>query len=88
MRIGLNRSDAQLISDDVTATSRGNATKSKSVENGDNFSEDTVSISNLVAQALQTPDVRQSKTERLQQSVWTGEYRIDPSAIAEAMRSK
>ena len=85
MRIGLNRSDLQSISGDVTATSRGNG-KRESVENSDNFPEDTVSIGNLVSRALQTPDVRQSKIEQLQQSVLTGQYQIDPRAVAEAMR--
>ena len=85
MRIGLNRSDLQSISGDVTATSRGNG-KRESVENSDNFPEDTVSIGNLVSRALQTPDVRQSKIEQLQRSVLTGQYQIDPRAVAEAMR--
>ncbi len=88
MRIGLNTPNPQPISNGATATSRGNATQRESVEQGKSLPEDTVTISNLAAQALQTPEIRQAEIERLQESVQTGRYQIDPQAIAEAMLKK
>ena len=88
MRIGLNTPTPEPISEGVSATSRGNAAQPESVEKGESFPEDTVTIGNLAAQALQTPEIRQQQVERLQQSVLTGQYKIDALAIAEAMLNR
>jgi anti-sigma28 factor (negative regulator of flagellin synthesis) len=44
-----------------------------------------VSVTSLTTQALQTPAVRQDVVNSLQQSFASGQYRLDPSAMAAAM---
>jgi len=84
MRIGLNRPEPEPISPGPSATASSKATRPESSENGE-LPEDTVTVGNLSTRALQTPEVRQQEVERLQQSVLTGQYKIDTRAIAEAM---
>ncbi|MFZ0284119.1 MAG: flagellar biosynthesis anti-sigma factor FlgM [Terriglobales bacterium] len=87
MRIGLNSPDLQGVSNQTAATSTAaaGATRPESAEGADSFPEDTVTISSLALQALQTPDVRHDQVASLQQSVSDGQYELDPGAIAEAM---
>ena len=85
MRIGLNRPEPEPISPGPSATASSNATRPESAENNESLPEDTVTVGNLSTRALQTPEVRQQEVERLQQSVLTGQYKIDTRAIAEAM---
>jgi flagellar biosynthesis anti-sigma factor FlgM len=87
MRIGLNPSDLQGVTNETAATSTAAAGKTRpaSGEEGDSFPEDTVTISSLALRALQTPELRHDQVDTLQQSVSAGQYELDPSAIAEAM---
>lgn len=43
------------------------------------------SIGSLVSQALTSPEIRQEKVQALQQQVSSGQYKLDPEKIAEAM---
>jgi flagellar biosynthesis anti-sigma factor FlgM len=87
MRIGLNSTDLQNVSNETATapTAAPGKPRPASNDNGDSFPEDTVSISSLALRALQTPDVRHDQVGSLQKSVSDGEYELDPSAIAEAM---
>lgn len=88
MRIGPNIPDLEGIS----AASTGNASSASkanpAAEENESFPEDTVTISTLTAKALQTPEVRQDKVDSLHQSVSSGQYQLDPYAIAAAMVSE
>lgn len=87
MRIGPEIPDLQGTSTDRTASSSpaGQTTRAASTAESDAFPEDMVSVSSLTARALQTPAVRQDVVASLQQSYASGQYRLDPSAIAAAM---
>jgi flagellar biosynthesis anti-sigma factor FlgM len=89
MRIGLNTPDAQNISTEKTAQSSTSEAKASgtSVASKDVFSGDTVSLSALASRVLQTPEIRQETVDSLRQAVSTGQYRLDPAGIAEAMRN-
>jgi flagellar biosynthesis anti-sigma factor FlgM len=43
------------------------------------------SISSLVSGAMSSPEVRQDKVQALQQSISSGQYKLDPQQIAGAM---
>ena len=43
------------------------------------------SVTTLTAKALAAGEIRQDKVEALRQAIENGEYRIEPSKIAEAM---
>ena len=47
--------------------------------------QDTVSLSSLATQALNSPEVRHDKVDSLRQAVSSGQYQIDPKAIADAI---
>jgi len=43
------------------------------------------SVQLLTNQALQSPEVRQDKVDAIRQSVSSGQYKVDPGKIADAM---
>jgi len=43
------------------------------------------SISSLVSEAMNSPEIRQDKVTSLQQAISSGQYKIDPEQIAGAM---
>ena len=90
MRIGPNLSDLQGVSTDRAENSSAAAGKPRVQSSGDSesFAEDTVSISSLAAKAMQMPAVRANKVESLRQTVASGQYKLDPQAIAAAMVSQ
>lgn len=89
MRIGSNIPDLQSISNQRTEKySAASKAHPVSTEESEGIPEDTVSISALTAKALQMPEVRQDKVALLQQSVASGQYQLDPSALAAAMMSE
>ncbi|MFZ0287159.1 MAG: flagellar biosynthesis anti-sigma factor FlgM [Terriglobales bacterium] len=45
----------------------------------------SASVGSLVAKVLDVPDIREDKVEALRQAVQSGEYKVDPAQIAEAM---
>lgn len=86
MRIGPNIPDLQGISaprsDNASSASKAHP---GTAEANDSFSEDTVTINTLTTKALQMPDIREDKVDSLRQSVSSGQYQLDPYAIAAAM---
>jgi flagellar biosynthesis anti-sigma factor FlgM len=85
MRIGLNTPDLHSVSNETAESAAAGKLRALPSEDGDSFPEDTVTISSLASQALQTPDIRHDQVGFLQQSVSSGQYELDPNAIAEAM---
>ena len=49
------------------------------------LSTDKASVDALAAQALRSPEIRQDKVEALRQSIKSGQYKVDPDAIADAI---
>lgn len=43
------------------------------------------SIASLVSEAMNSPEIRQTKVESLQQAINSGQYQIDPDKIAGGM---
>jgi flagellar biosynthesis anti-sigma factor FlgM len=88
MRIGLNPADQQSIAaDQATKSSTAVTNQSEPSPVGDQFafSQDRVTLSALATQALATPEIRQTQVDSLRQSVSSGQYQLDPNAIADAM---
>ncbi len=88
MRIGPNIPDLQGISSSRSEQTSSACSKETAVSGqvGDQFPEDMVSLGSLKSKALQTPEVREERVARLQQSVANGQYRLAPVAIAAAMQ--
>jgi negative regulator of flagellin synthesis FlgM len=55
------------------------------VEDTATLSVDSAAVNSLVAKALDAPDIRKDKVEALRQAVQSGEYKVDPALIADAM---
>jgi flagellar biosynthesis anti-sigma factor FlgM len=85
MRIGPNIPDLEGVSAARTENASSAGKANPAVEENESFPEDTVTISTLTAKALQMPEVRQDKVDSLRQSVSSGQYQVDPYAIAAAM---
>lgn len=49
------------------------------------LSTSQASIASLTAQALNMPEVRTDKVEALRQAISSGEYKVDPNQVADAM---
>ncbi|HXZ43115.1 MAG TPA: flagellar biosynthesis anti-sigma factor FlgM [Terriglobales bacterium] len=49
------------------------------------LSGDSTNAQNLTTKALEIPEVRQDKVEALRAAIKNGDYKIEPSKIAEAM---
>ncbi len=49
------------------------------------FTSDTTSVNSLVSKAMSTPDVRPDLVGQLKQAVGSGQYKLDPTAIASKM---
>ena len=49
------------------------------------LSTDKASVEALAAQALSSPEIRQDKVEVLRQAIKSGQYKLEPDGIAEAM---
>jgi flagellar biosynthesis anti-sigma factor FlgM len=91
MKIDLNNSLANLLPPDQgvkqvstsdTAATRGAA---RATQDRTTFHSDNMSVQSLTSQALDTPEIRQDKVNTLSQSVSSGTYQIDATAIAGAM---
>jgi flagellar biosynthesis anti-sigma factor FlgM len=101
MRIGLNNPDPQSVpteqasitADQVKKPSTAAINQSQpaptSISAGDGettgLSQDRVTLSALASQALGLPEVRQGAVASLRQSISNGQYKLDPSSIADAM---
>jgi negative regulator of flagellin synthesis FlgM len=79
------------------ANSIGNEPNSKQVqagtvpasepESGDRttLTSGSGSVSSLVSEAMNSPEVRQDKVQSLQQAISSGQYKLEPDKIAGAM---
>ena len=87
MRIGSNLPDLQVVATAKlgVASSATNQARQVSAEERDSVPQDEVSISVLTTQALETPEIRHDQVNNLEQSILSGEYRLDPGQIASAM---
>jgi len=88
MKIELNNSTPDPI---VTAQGK-NHSSSAATSSVHGAGEDTASLSfdhasvgSLVSQALASPQVRQDKVDALRQALSTGQFKIEPDKIAEAI---
>lgn len=54
-------------------------------EDRTSFKSDTQSLSSLVSKVLSSPEIRDDKVASLQQSINSGNYKLDPQAIAGSM---
>lgn len=86
MRIGLQSPDLQGVSRGSERTSAiANQMKPAPSGSEEGLPEDTVTISSLAMRALQTPEIREDQVGSLRQEVLSGQYKLDPQAIADAM---
>lgn len=49
------------------------------------FTSDSSSVSTLVGKAMSSPEIRQDLVSQLKQAVNSGQYQLDPNAIASSM---
>jgi flagellar biosynthesis anti-sigma factor FlgM len=89
MRIDLYNSTASQLNNDSDAkqVKSQDLAVTDATESGDRttLTSGSVSVSSLVSQAMNSPEVRQDKVESLQQAVQSGKYQLEPENIAGAM---
>ena len=88
MRVDLNRTAANEIAAEQRAkqVAAGQSAKAQqATEDKATFSTDTIAVADLTAKAMQTPEVRQDKVDSFRQAIQNGTYKVDPSAVADAM---
>jgi len=77
--------------DGVTAaqSNKPEAADSKEVQRPEEdkatLSTSQASIASLTAQALNMPEIRTDKVEALRQAISSGEYKVDPNQVADAI---
>jgi len=49
------------------------------------LSSDTVAVSSLASQAMETAPIRQDRVDSLRQAIDKGQYKLEPDKIADAM---
>ena len=49
------------------------------------LSSDTVAVSSLASQAMETSPIRQDRVDALRQAIEKGQYKLEPDKIAEAI---
>jgi flagellar biosynthesis anti-sigma factor FlgM len=87
MKIGLDSSTP-----DPIVTPRGNNNDATSTNQVHNAGEDTTAlafdrtnIGALASQAMASADVRQDKVDALRQAINSGQYKVEPDKVADAM---
>ncbi len=55
------------------------------IEDTASLSTDSVSLSSLSTQAMQSPEVRQDRVDALRQAIGNGTYSVTPQQIADAI---
>ena len=91
MRIELNNAAANQIANESTPKQiSGDKLRHDAgqVEDTATLSTDSVSISSLTTQAMQTPEIRQDKVDALRQAISSGNYKLDPAQIAGSILSE
>ena len=68
-----------------TRKARCKSPNAPNVEDKTSLSSDTLSVSSLTTQAMESPSVRQDRVEALRQQVQNGEYNLDANKIAQAI---
>jgi flagellar biosynthesis anti-sigma factor FlgM len=88
MRIDLYNSTAsELASEQTSLKNSQNAATSGAPGPQDRatLSSDTTAIGSLVSTAMSSPELRQQTIESLKQAIGSGQYQLDPQAIAASM---
>lgn len=89
MRIDLYNSAASELSSEPSSkkVQTQNISSSDASDGGvrTTLSSDSGTVSALVSQAMNSPEIRQSKVQSLQQAVSNGSYQLEPDKIAGAM---
>jgi len=89
MRVDLTQSAASQISNEPNAKNigaRNSATTGLSGgEDRTTLSSDSSSVSSLVNTAMNSPEIRQDLVSSLKDSIASGQYKLDPNAIASSM---
>ena len=71
--------DTKKVSSDSQVTSLGVS------QDRTTLSSDTVAVSSLASQAMETPPIRQDRVDALRQAIEKGQYKLEPDKIADAM---
>jgi negative regulator of flagellin synthesis FlgM len=88
MRVNLNglvagqiasEKDAKKVSGENRALSQGIS------QDRTTLSSDTVAVSSLASQAMETAPIRQDRVDSLRQAIEQGQYKLEPDKIAEAI---
>ena len=86
MRVDLSNSAAANLASELSsqqvAANRQTEANQASEEDRATLSADSTSVGALVSKALESPAVRQDKVSSLRDAVNSGQYKIDPNAIA------
>lgn len=89
MRVDLGGTTASQITSEQSGQLKktsGQATNISSLrEDTTSFSSDSASVSDLTAKAMATPEIRQDKVDALKQQISSGNYKIEPGKIADAI---
>ena len=89
MRIDLSQLTTSQLNNEPSAAKVGSqslgAVDSTGSEDRTSFSSDSNSVSSLVSKAMNSPEIRHGLVSQLKQSVASGQYSLDPHAIASAM---
>lgn len=89
MRVDLTQSVASQIATEPNTKSVGaNSSASTGVSSVDDrttFSSDLSSVSSLAGTAMNSPAIREDLVASLKQAIESGQYKLDPAAIATSM---
>jgi flagellar biosynthesis anti-sigma factor FlgM len=89
MRIDLSQlTPGQVSSEQNTkkvSDQHSDASDSSSSVDRTTFTSDSSSVSNLVGKAMSSPEIRQDLVSQLKDAVNSGQYKLDPNAIASSM---
>jgi negative regulator of flagellin synthesis FlgM len=90
MKVDLNASNLSAIISSQGSHPPGPAVSDSSLteplaEDKTTLSGDSTNVQNLTTKALELPEIRQDKVEALRTAIKNGDYKIEPSKIAEAM---
>lgn len=66
------------VQSDITAPSAGS-------EDRTTLTSGSTSVKSLVSMAMNTPEIRQETVDSLRQAIDSGQYQLDPAAIASSM---
>jgi negative regulator of flagellin synthesis FlgM len=89
MRVDLTQTAASQISSESNTKRVGvgsaATTGLSSSEDRTTLTSDSTSLSSLVGTAMKSPEIREDKVASLKQAIESGQYKLDPSAIASSM---